>query len=232
PPAMVLNSSRCIALGLAAEHGLSAATAAKQGALGDVQLLEHHAGRIAGVRISPRRLLQDVQNHFFFDETGLKPYPIARQALAAVEACRQLAGRDTKSISSITVSVPAAQRRVIDQPSWPSNRMQSIAGVQYMAALAFLSPDRLMDFDRTPPYETKALQSLAAKIRVRTDTRLDASYPKTWPARVVVERSGKRKSLLMSFPFGDARNPMDWDDVLAKSPSDPTVLKCIRSTKS
>jgi len=36
---------------------------------------------------------------------------------------------------------PLAQQRVIDQPAWPANRMQSIAGVQYQAALALSAPD-------------------------------------------------------------------------------------------
>src|ERR1700722_2575818 len=87
PAATIPNSSRCISLGSAAELGVLAALAARHGALGDVQLLEHRAGRIAGVRISAGRLLQQVRTRFLFDETGLKPYPIARQALAAVEAC-------------------------------------------------------------------------------------------------------------------------------------------------
>jgi len=68
----------------------------KQGALGDAQLLERRAGRMAGVRIYPGLLLQHLSTRFLFDETGLKPYPIARQALAAVEACRELVGRNTK----------------------------------------------------------------------------------------------------------------------------------------
>ena len=140
-----------------------------------------------------RRLLQQVPARFLFDETGLKPYPIARQALAAVEACRQLVGRNTKGISAITVSVPSALGRVIDQPGWPSNRMQSIAGVQYQIALALLSPEQLMKFDRTPPFETKALRSLAATVRVRAAARLEDRYPETWPAHVVVVRSGERK---------------------------------------
>jgi 2-methylcitrate dehydratase PrpD len=230
PPAMDANSSRCIALGVAAEHGVLAAMAARQGALGDGQLLEHRDGRIAGVRISPRRLLQDLQNHFFFDETGLKPYPIARQALAAVEACRQLADRDTRSISSITVSVPAAQRRVIDQPGWPVNRMQSIAGIRYLVALALLSPDRLKEVDRTPPFATKALRTLAAKVRVRDDARLENDYPETWPARVVVGRLGKRESLVVRFPRGDAKNPMHWEEVLLKSAHHRPTLESIRTT--
>ena len=88
-----------------------------------------------------------------------------------------------------------------------------------------------MEFDRTPS-DAKALQSLASKVRVRTDTRLEAFYPETWPARVVVKGWGKRKSLLIRFPIGDSRNPMQWDDVLAKSPSEGTVISCIRATKS
>ncbi len=230
PPAMLANSSRCISLGAAAECGVFAAMAARQGAWGDVQLLERRAGRIAGVRISPRRLLQQVGARFFFDETGLKPYPIARQALAAVEACRQLVGRNTKGISAITVSVPSAQGRIIDQPGWPSNRMQSIAGAQYQIALALLSPERLMQFDRTPPFETKALRSLSEAVRVRPAPGLEAQYPETWPAHVVVVRSGERKSTLVSIPRGDARNPLRWEDVLLKSAPYRRALLAVRTT--
>ena len=229
PPAMISNSSRCISLGLAAEHGLLAAEAARQGAAGDAQLLERHAGRIAGIRLSPRRLLQKAERFFFFDEIGLKPYPIARQALAAVEACRQLIGGKTRGISAITVRVPSAQSRIIDQAAWPSNRMQSIAGAQYQIALALLFPERLMEFDRTPPFETKELKSLAAKIRVRSEKRLDVHYPEMWPAQVIVEQSGKRKSTLLSAPIGDSRNPMGWEHVLLKSSPYHSLLTAIRT---
>jgi 2-methylcitrate dehydratase PrpD len=230
-PTLSPNSSRCISLGFAAEHGVQAAMAARAGALGDVQLLERHAGRIAGVRISSRRLLQGAQTRFFFDEIGLKPYPIARQALAAVEACRELAGRNAKGITAITVGVPSAQARIINHPSWPRNRMQAIAGIQYQIALALLAPKRLMDYARTPPFATPALRALAAKVHVREDARPEAQYPKTWPARVVVQRSGKRQSAFVSTPRGDARNPIEWEDVLAKAAGYGTVLTPIRAIR-
>src|SRR5436309_12653627 len=241
PPAVMENSSRWVSLGCAAERGVAAAMAARGGALGAPQLLERYRGRIAGVRISARRLLQGagrvgqvghVGRRFLFDEIGLKPYPIARQALAAVEACRQLAGSGAKGISAITVGVPSAQSRIIDRPALPSNRMQSIASVQYQIALALLSPDRLMEFDRTPPFQTEALRSLAAKVRVRRDARLESQYPELWPARVVVERSGKRKSIVVDTPLGDARNPMQWDDVLLKATSHRALLTAFREAKS
>jgi 2-methylcitrate dehydratase PrpD len=231
PPALTPNSSRCLSLGFAAEHGVQAAMAAKAGALGDVRLLDRRAGRIAGVRISSRRLLQDARTRFFFDETGLKPYPIARQALAAVEACRNLAGRNSKGIRAITVSVPSAQARVIDHPSWPLTRMQSIAGVQYQIALALFAPEHLMDCARMPPFATPALRLAAAKIRVRIDARLEALYPVSWPARVVVERSGKRQTAFVENPRGDARNPIAWEDVLAKTAGYLTELTPIRTIR-
>ena len=89
-----------------------------------------------------------------------------------------------------------------------------------------------MEFDRSPPFETKAVRSLAAKIRVRADARLEAQYPETWPARVVVERSGKRKSTLIIVPRGDAQNPLRWEDVLFKSAPYRLALVAIRTTNS
>ena len=229
PPALAPDSSRCISLGFAAEYGVFAAKAASTGARGDVELLERHAGRIAGVRVSTKRLLLDASTCFFFDDIGLKPYPVARQALAAVEACRNLIRSNTKGITAITVKVPPAQARVIDHPRWPSNRMQSIAGVQYQIALALLAPERLMDFVRTPPFENSALRSLVARIRVQTDSRLEAEYPETWPARVIVTRRGKRESAVVRVPRGDARNPLQWEDVLAKAARHQTLLTAIRT---
>src|SRR5262249_37424903 len=137
--------------------------------------------------------------------------------------------RNAKGISSITIGVPLAQARVIDQPAWPSNRMQSIAGVQYQIALALLSPERLLDLHRTPPFETNALRALAAKVRVRVDARLEDRYPESWPARVVVEQNGKRKSKLVSIPRGDVRNPLQWEDVLVKSGCFRSVVGILRA---
>ena len=122
--------------------------------MGDAQLLERRAGRMAGVRIYPGLLLQHLWTRFLFDETGLKP--IARQALAAVEACRELVGRNTKGISAITVGVPYEQGRVIDHPGWPSNRMQSIASVQYQVALALVSPELVKALAFVQPYAAAA----------------------------------------------------------------------------
>jgi len=107
--------------------------------------------------------------------------------------------------------------------------MQSIAGIQYQIALALLAPEHLMDFARRPPFATPALRRLAAKVRIRGDARLEAQYPETWLARVVVERSGKRQSVVVSIPRGDARNPMEWKDVLAKAADYHAVLTAIRT---
>jgi 2-methylcitrate dehydratase PrpD len=89
-----------------------------------------------------------------------------------------------------------------------------------------------MDFNRTPPFETPELKSLAAKIRVRGDARLDALYPAAWPARVTVAQSGKHESMLLTSPLGDAKNPMDWEDVFLKTAPYCALLTTIRTIGS
>ena len=83
--------------------------------------------------------------------------------------------------------------------------------------------------DRTAPFRTPALEALAGKVRVRADARLDKHYPQAWPARVTVEQSGKRRSLLVTTPRGDARNPLGWRDVLGKAGRYNDALEAIRA---
>ena len=74
-------------------------------------------------------------------------------------------------------------------------------------------------------------RNLSEKVRVCTDARLETRYPDTWPARVVVERSGRRQAALVSIPRGDTRNPIEWEDVLAKAAGYRTALTWIRKAR-
>src|SRR5262245_49916521 len=73
-PAARPSSSRWLALGAAAANGVVAAEAARAGLLGTCPDEPALPARPGGT--------------WLFDDTGTKPYPTARQALAAVEAAR------------------------------------------------------------------------------------------------------------------------------------------------
>lgn len=191
-------------------NGVLAATGACQGLLGAAQLLERNGGRIAGVEISETRLLSGLGERFLFDDTGMKPYPVARQALAAIEAASELADEekiDPGSITEIVVGVPAAQLRVIDHPEMPGSRMGSIVSVQYQIAMAL---------NRTTPSTDDRIREMMTKVRVERAQELEGYYPDAWPGRVEIRTDDRRFSRTVIHPFGDARNPFDRDFVAKK----------------
>jgi 2-methylcitrate dehydratase PrpD len=214
-------TSRWLTLGAAAERGVLAARGAAEGLRGAPDLLEARGSTIAGVAVSGGLLLDDLGRRFRFREVGLKPYPVARQALAAVEACRALA-RDSGApdeIERIAIAVPAAQRRVIDhpeRPGAPERRMASIVNVRYLAALAVLAPEKLHDVDRSPPFTSAAIQELASRVEVETAPELERYYPDRWPARVEIRWKGKELSREVLAPAGDLESGYSWDEALDK----------------
>ena len=202
------SSSRWMTLGVAAASGVLAARGAREGLLGT-----------AGDFVWATRLTRDLGRRFLFDDIGIKPYPTARQGLAAIEAARQIADTeklDPTEIDQIVVRLPEAQRAIVDHPAPPASRFASIVSVQYQIALALTAPDRLLDVRRTPPFVDDRLRALMSKIRVRRARELDKHYPNAWPARVEITAGGRRYSRFVLHPRGDAHDPFGWDDVARK----------------
>jgi len=218
-PAHPEKSSRWFVFEAAVGNGVSAARAARDGQPGSADLLERYGARIAGVRISKTRLLAGLGRRFWFDETGFKAYAIARQALAAVEAARELAAAesiDPSAIMEIRVGVPLPQLRIIDRPEAPQTRIASIASVQFQIALALLAPERLLDVCRRPPFVDDRIGRLMAKVTARHEPRLDQYYPAAWPGQVEIRTGRRRLRHTILYPRGDARNPFHWEDVVEK----------------
>ncbi len=231
-PARDATSSRWLTLSIAAANGVFAARAAREGFVGCGDMLEKYAGRIAGVAISRRRLLDRLGHDYLFDQIGLKPYPIARQALSAVEACRELVSVEKlklASIEEIVVWVPEQQRWVIDHPETPGTRMESVVSVQYQIALALLAPDRLAEMHRTPPFRSARVRNLMSKVRVRRSAALERYYPAAWPSQIEIKAAGRRFRHQVLYPRGDARNPLDWDDMARKFPALASVIFKVRN---
>lgn len=206
--AMLPSSSRWMTLGLAAVDGVTAARAAREGLVAAVD-------RAA---LGPR-LTNGLDRRYLFDDIGVKPYPTARQGLAAIEAVRELADTeriDPSAIDGIVVHLPEPQRAIVDRPAPPATRFASIVSVQYQVALALIAPDRLLDVRRTPPFLDDRVRRLMSKIRVRRARDLDRHYPRAWPARIEIRANGRRHDRLVLHPRGDARNPFGWDDMSQK----------------
>ena len=202
------SSSRWMTLGLAAVNGVAAARSAREGLVG------------AGDRVSiAPRGINGLGRRFLFDDIGVKPYPTARQGLAAIEAARELVeikGIDPLRIDEIVVHLPESQRAIVDCPELPETRFASIVSVQYQIALGLVAPEHLQDVRRTPLFVDDRIRGLMSKVRVRRARDLENHYPRAWPARVEMRAGGRRYSRLVLYPHGDARHPFGWDDMLRK----------------
>jgi 2-methylcitrate dehydratase PrpD len=204
-PAAPPSSSRWIALGLAAAHGVAAAEAARSG--------------LIGTCADPPPVAAGVGRTWLFDRIGMKPFATARQALAAIEAARDLVRAeacDPTDIAGITVWLPEPQRAIVDRSDPPASRFASIVSVQYQIALALVEPARLMDVRRTPPFIDDRMRRLMKVIVVRRARDLEGDYPRVWPARVDIRVGRRRLSCVVRHPHGDARRPLTWQDVAAK----------------
>ena len=212
-------TSRWLTVGLAAQNGSIAAFAVKKGFTGNDTIAAETTGQFFGLPFEASRLNQGLNRRFMIDETGLKPYPVARQGLPAVEVFREIINQNKiqpESIENIIVYVPQQVTGVIDRPTPTGNRLDSISSVQYQIALACIKPEALSDLEREQFYQTDEILSLIKKVKVVGDIELGKLFPATWPARLEVAASGQTLTMEMLYPPGDHRNPLGWDALRKK----------------
>jgi 2-methylcitrate dehydratase PrpD len=212
-------SSRWLTLGVAAQNGVIAAFSAQEGFSGDDAVLDNRFGRVHGLVVSQEELINDIGQRYHINQTGIKPYPTARQALAAVEAVRELVTAhqiNPVSIQELIVWVPRQFLTIIDHPHVPKNRRESIISVQYQIALAIFSPKGLFDVKREYVAKDARIITLMDKIRVKPSEELERYYPSVWPARVEIRADRQHYVKEMLHPKGDIHNAFGWEEVISK----------------
>ena len=212
-------TSRWLTIGVAAQNGVIAALSAQEGFTADDLPLDRLSGRICGLQLSKEALTDNLKQRYLIDQTGMKPYPVARQALPAIEGFRDIIGTDhvnPESIQEIIVWVPGNFMSIIDKPQMPDNRLQTISSVQYQIALAAFDPDGLFDIRREQVNCDTRVRNLMNKVQVKPSRELERSYPSVWGARVEVKTEERGHSRKVLYPKGDPRSMMNWDEVIAK----------------
>ena len=212
-------SSRCLTLGISAQNGVIAAFSAEEGFKGDVTLLDKGFGQAHGISVEKEKLVSGLGQKFHFEQTGMKPFPVAGQALSAIEAFHQIvtANRLTpESIQEISVWVPKSFVAMIDRPSFPETPIESILSVQYQIALMAFYPEALLDVKRERLIKDEQIAGLIKKIYVKPSEDLIQSYPSTSPAKVEIKTATQTFTLLIVHPKGHPNNRFIWQEVIDK----------------
>ena len=217
-PAAALTrfGNRYYALGCAAADGCDAALAAAAGVDAELNGVVAFAERL-GTTLDVAELAADFGAPWRVAGVDTKPWPTSRQALASVAAFRQIELPPLDEIERISVSVPLVYRAMIDRPSPPANRIESMLSVQYQLALAAFAPATLDDALReTLPHDTR-IAALMQKVHVRADDGLGAQFPRVWGSRVTLEpRAGARTTVEVLAPPGSGTRALAWVELTSK----------------
>ncbi|WJR69123.1 MmgE/PrpD family protein [Neorhizobium sp. CSC1952] len=184
-----MPSARWLVIGEATSKGIRAALAAKAGVKGDLDLLSPAwmkgqaaaAGALEAKRIDPMAIAR----------VGVKPFVSARQGMNAIQAFSSLLhkGLDPDAIETVRVFLPPVAVPVVGRPLDTEDRLATIAHLGLQLGIAAYEPPRLMDVDRSRPFDGNALD-LARRVTVTADDGLPVEG---WPARVVVSEKGQTR---------------------------------------
>jgi 2-methylcitrate dehydratase PrpD len=212
-------SSRCLMLGIAAQNGVIAAFSAQEGFVGDDALLDKGFGQAHGISVGIDKLVNGLGQGFHIDQSGFKPFPVAGQALSAVEAFQQIMTNHRiapESIQEVSVWVPKAFVGMIDRPKLPETHIESVLGVQYQIAVVAFVTDGLLDVKRDHLIKDDRINGLIGRIHVKPSEDLEAYSSSGFPAKVEVVTDRERYFQEIIHPKGDPNNRFSWEELIEK----------------
>jgi 2-methylcitrate dehydratase PrpD len=200
--------------------GVAATEAAGAGYRGDPEILDKNwLTDSHGIALDRERLTEKLGANCVYAALSLKPFCSAKQGIAAIEAFRAILDRGVRveTISKVRVRVPPAYAGMIATRAEPGARQSTMVSVAHQIALAALDAERLYDVDRSAAKADADVARFAAKVEIAADVRLDAYYPKHWPAEVDVEAGGDIHQQRIVEAIGDPEHPLDQAGVFAKA---------------
>lgn len=154
---------------------------------------------------------------FAVTESYLKPYPCCRHIQGPIDVVLDLRaeGIDPSIVTSISVetyrSAAHHDNKRID------NLLDAQMSLPYGVAVAFITGDASLDAFDPANAERDDVAALMQRVSVYATDEMEAKYPETRPATVIVEtEEGNRYERLVEYPRGAAESPLTSEEVSAK----------------
>jgi 2-methylcitrate dehydratase PrpD len=206
------TTSRWLAIGQAAEAGLTATLAARAGFTSDLALLDgSFMPGIYNLKPDPGVLTEGLGERSGLPDLSFKPWCAARQTMAATQAMREIVatGVAADTITQVQAFVLPPHRRMIDHDVTFGDRASFLTSLPYQMALAALAPHAACDIGQPPGRVGENIRAFMAKVAIAPDESLLAGFPQQWPARVEVFTSSGRHQRLVTHVPGDPARPFD-----------------------
>ncbi|MGD9952701.1 MAG: MmgE/PrpD family protein [Burkholderiales bacterium] len=215
------SMSKPLHAGRAAEAGLTAALAAREGVIGTLDVIDGEAGYGRAMSDGPdwEKALATLGRDFHVTRMTFKNHTCCGHTFAAIDGAQALQARmglAAKDIARVRVGTYKAALEVAGYEE-PRTAAEGRFSLKYVVATALthgsvrfaaFEPARLAD---------PATRELMRRIEVAVDPQLDAAFPGQRAARVAIEaRDGRREEFLQPTRIGDPEAPLSDAQLEAK----------------
>ncbi len=214
------SMSKPLHAGHAAEAGVMAALAAREGVTGSLDVIEGEAGfgRAMGDGPDWERALASLGREFHITRMTFKNHACCGHTFAAIDgalALKERMGIAARDIEEVRVGTYRAGVEVAhyEDPRTPAEGRFSL---KYVVASALTHGSvRLAAFEQDRLHD-KATRDLMRKVQVGLDPELDATFPRQRAARVAIRARGRREELVQPTRKGDPDAPLSDAELEAK----------------
>ncbi len=207
------SMSKPLHAGHAADAGVLAALAAREGVTGSLDVIEGVAGFGRAMSDGPdwERALTTLGTQFHITQMTFKNHACCGHTFAAIDGALELQrtlGAHAADIARVTVGTyrPALEVAGYEHPSTPAEARFSL---KYVVATALMHGSvRLAAFEPARMADA-ATRALMQRIELTVDAELDASFPGQRAARIAIEtKDGRRGEYLQPTRKGDPDMPL------------------------
>ena len=207
------SMSKPLHAGHAAEAGMLAALAAREGVTGSLDVIEGDAGFGRAMSDGPDwdKATATLGTDFHITRMTFKNHACCGHTFAAIDGALELQrtlGVKAADIARVTVGTyrPALEVAGHEYPATPAEARFSL---KYVVATALTHGSvRLAAFEPARR-DDPATRALMAKIELSVDAELDAAFPRQRAARIAIEtRDGRRGEFLQPTRKGDPDMPL------------------------
>ena len=212
--------------GLAARNGIEAALLAADGFTGPRRIFEGRDGFLHAYSRNPvaERLTAGLGDSYEILHTAVKPHACCRYMQGPIDAVLALVREHAiqpEQVRTIEVAVLEAGWAIIAEPRDQKYNPESVVEAQFSmpfgAAVAVICGAAGLDQFTLEQVRTPRVRDMMEKVVLVKDPRLEATFPREWPARVAIQlQDGQKYDKFVRYPKGDPENPLTWDELAAK----------------
>ena len=212
--------------GWASHSGIWAALLARSGYTGPTTILEGRDGFLQAYSgdPDPSLVLKDLAVEYQITRTSIKPHTCCRFKQGPIDCLldlRSTYGLNPMDVAEVRVGVLSAGMKLVSDPIEAKRHPVSVVDMQFsmpFGAAVALTHGRasLVEYQEGMP-ENPQVKHIMERVHCITDPKLDAVFPKQFPAWAEVDMNdGRTLRSELEYPKGDPENPVTWAEMKEK----------------